>query len=127
MAKAWGATLNLLPHVRTQYVKGKIKGKSFKNEKYRDYIEDLIYMELFLSGKALGMWSGHRMAELKDRYKKDYLAIKTELNPNWRKEEAERRKKEREKELKKEKKRQQEERKQLKKYQKEWLKLGGKP
>ncbi len=148
--------------IRSNYVKNKIKGKSFSDEKFKKYIKNLMMIEDYVSGKNNGMFAAmwvHRaiegrivregnrdvfvdlceprakkkiMQEIKNKegvvinYKEEYEAIRDELDPEWRAEEAERERKQVEERAKQEQKRMEKQRKEREKELKEWLKAGGK-
>lgn len=115
-------------NIKTEYVRKKIKGKSFKDQDFRDYIDVLIMIESYLAGEYIGWAGGIAIHHLKKEYKKEYAAIEEELLPDWKKKKrAQKRKIERKKEIREQKKIRKEEKKKLKREEKEWLKLGGKP
>lgn len=113
-------------NIRTKFVKEKIKGKSFKDEEFKDYIESLIRLEGFVAEGPKCLASGYMFNNYTHVFKKEYEAIKDELCPGWRKEAAEREKEERKKKMLEEKKEREQERIRLREEKKEWLELGGK-
>ena len=69
------------PKIRSNYIKNKIKGKSFK-ERSSKYFDDLIFIEEWVTGKAWGMGASMNWAQhIRDKYPKEIKEIWTELNP----------------------------------------------
>lgn len=46
----------------------------------QDYIEDLMFIERWLSGESHGMGSAYRAHSFEEKYKEEYVAIWKELN-----------------------------------------------
>lgn len=109
----------------SNYLKSKIKGKSWKDKKYVDYIEELMNLETCIRYGAGGWTANMMFNNLKAKYKKEYLTIMKELFPKRLDEEKKRDLKEKkedemlEKELAKEEREEEQQEKEL------WLELGG--
>ena len=114
--------------IKTKYVRNKIKNKSFKNKKYRKYIDHLILLESYASGERFG-WPGCNIVNrLTMKYEKEYCAILKELLKPEKAEEkilAVKLKKKHDRMMKRW--FEEEEKRKLEKGRKEWLKLGGRP
>lgn len=109
----------------SNYIKSKIKGKSRKNKKHVDYIDDLMFMESFIRYGG-GMGSGYRFHHLKSKYRKEHHAILKELFPKRLEEEKRREIKDKEEDERIKKRLEKEAIEQEKKDKRLWFKLGGK-
>jgi hypothetical protein len=67
--------------VKSQYIKRKIKGQSFRNARYRKFIQSLIFIERCILLGVESHTSAMTLHSLKDRYRGDYEAILQELKP----------------------------------------------
>lgn len=107
--------------VKSNFIKEKIKQSKFKN---RDYIDDLIFLEDYITGKIKGLGFGGAMKlhAVKSHYEKEYIELLKELAPEKldkflkEKEKSEKEGKEAEEYLKEEEKQERE----------DWIKAGGK-
>lgn len=110
---------------KSKFVKSMIKKTNWKN---REYIDDLLFIEKWISGKATGMGAGYRWVQFtENKYPKEIQEIGIELNPKNYKDfckrqllEKARMKKDEKKFLKKQKEKEHRERE-------DWNKAGGKP
>ena len=109
--------------IKSQFIKDKIKGLEWNN-KNKEYIDDLVFIENYILGKSGGMGSAYRIHSLKN--KKEYELIYKELNPKEFEKEKKRELKEKEQEEKEDKEFEKEELKEKEQARKEWLKMGGK-
>lgn len=109
--------------IRSDFVKGKLKGFRF-NEKNKLYIEDLMRIEKLVSGKTLGLGTGHIRMHLKDKYPQEWEAIRADLAPEKMSLDEER-SKERAEEEKSDKELGEEERKEREESERTWKEMNG--
>jgi len=109
----------------SDYIKNKIKGKSWKDKKYVNYIKELRRIEFHIKYGVHGMASGIQFSTLKSKHEKEYLAILKEINPKEYKWEMGTKKVERKKELEETKKEREKEKEEEKREKKRWIELGG--
>ena len=110
-------------NIRSEYVKKKLKGTSWKNRKY---IDDLIYLEEWIMGEIGGCATAMNVNNKKSKYNEEYWAILKELKPERYKRKI--------RDLEKKKKEKEERKKQLEKERqeryeqerREWEEMGGK-
>ena len=110
---------------KSKYIREKIKGKSFRDEKYRKYIEDLVFIESTILKGIKGFPHGIQYHKLKNKYRKDYLEILKELKPALYKKTIINERIEKEKEKKRKIMEEIEKKNELEKANKWWIKLGG--
>lgn len=114
--------------IRSKFIKNIIKGKSFRNGKFRKYIDDLGLLERairFNGGYGWNFGTAQPVEILKEEHKKEFQEIFKELDPKGFKKYLNEKEKERLKELEEDKKWAEEERKELEQEKKEWIKAGG--
>lgn len=66
-------------NIKTKYVRDKIKGKSFRNEKLKKYIWRLMLLERYVAGERVGWINALMLNQLIRQYKKEYAKICEEL------------------------------------------------
>lgn len=117
---------NFFSNVRTEYVKEKIKGRSFSDKDHREYVETLIMIEQYFAGEMKGWTTGYWVKGVKEKLPEEFMEIGEEMKPGFKaglskekKKEAERLRKEEERRAKKEELR-------VLSEEKDWVKLGGK-
>lgn len=87
--------------IKSHFVKNELKKTSWIG---RMYIDDLMKIEMLISGRTFGLPTGYIRTHLKDRYPKQWKAIFLELDPKGYKKEVGLDQKQRKKELQIEKK-----------------------
>ena len=69
--------------IKSNFIKSKIKGKSFTNNNQREYISRLITLEKLVSRDiVLGYMEKRTLDELRERYPKEYFSLLKELKPS---------------------------------------------
>ena len=112
--------------VKSEYVKKKIKGRSFSKEKDRNYIHDLLNLERYVLKGPSGTADAMMLSGLEGEYPKEYVAIFKELDPEGYEAHLENERREKEKNRKLSEKLQREEDREYERERKQWLALGGK-
>jgi hypothetical protein len=66
-------------NIKTRYVRDKLKGLEY-NEENKRYIQDLMFIEMVLSGKKINYIAGMTYESTKRKYPFDFKEIYTELD-----------------------------------------------
>jgi hypothetical protein len=114
----------MVHRIRSEFIKKKIKGKPFQYRHSR-YIDSLIFIEMFLTGKIRGMCASYRWAHDRDKYPKEVEAIWKELDPKGYEKHLRDLKKEEEKEKKEQDRFEEELEKEEVAQRKAWIEAGG--
>ncbi len=109
--------------VKSKFIKNKIKERNWKS---KDYIDDLIYLEEYISGEIYGLGGNWKAASMKSEYKKEYDAIFKELKPKDFKQYIKQERREAERERKENEKFEKREQREHREAKKDWIKAGGK-
>jgi len=117
---------DIIADVKSRFIKEKIKEGKWKNEEFRQYIKELIFLEKFVLHGIGSYPDGKVYHILKNRYPEEHKAIYKELDPEGFEEFIERERKEQKKREKERKQREEKERREREKGKKAWLGLGGK-
>ncbi len=110
---------------KSKYIKSKVKGKNFYDEKYRKYIEDLAFIEWTICNGITGFAHAMRFGSLKTKYRKEYFELLKEIDPNQYKKVLINEKLEKIRKEKEQIKRKIEEHKNIEKTKTWWVKMGG--
>lgn len=111
--------------IKSEYIKNKVQGHSFKNTKYRNYIQDLVFLEQVIMEGAGGFGGAMRFHGLEFTYEKDYEEIYKELKPDEYKKYMKEKKLKRLKEKRDRKKWKKREQQELVDEEKWWISYGG--
>jgi len=109
--------------VNSSLIKNLIKKSNFNN---RDYIDDLMDIELYVTGKLYGMWSGYKVNYLKETYPKEFKTIYKELDSKGFKQYLNQKRLDRQKERRLNEEYKKERKKEFQEAKSEWKKAGGK-
>ncbi|PIN86697.1 hypothetical protein COV19_03410 [Candidatus Woesearchaeota archaeon CG10_big_fil_rev_8_21_14_0_10_44_13] len=110
----------------SDFIKNKIKGKSWNDKRYVEYIEDLIKLENWIRRPPRGMAANLHFHGLRLQYEKEYLAMLKEIDSKKYETEKQRLFEDKKEHLKISKELSNEERKDEKRKKELWLELGGK-
>ena len=67
-------------NIKSKFIKNKFKGLKW-NEKNKEYIDNLVFIERYVLGKVKGWTTGYSIIRIKEKYQKDFEAIYKELKP----------------------------------------------
>ena len=108
--------------IKSTFVTNELKKTSWKE---REYIDDLMRIEILVSGKTFGLPTGYIRKHLKRKYPQQWKAICLELDPKGYEKALQRDQKEKEKEQQEEKKFRKECDEDLQKERESWKRAGG--
>ena len=109
--------------IKSTFVTNELKKTSWKK---REYIDDLMKIEMLVSGKTFGLPTGYIRKHLKRKYPQQWKAIFLELDPKGYEKALQRDQKEKEKEQQKEKKFKKEVYEEGERDKEAWKRAGGK-
>ena len=109
--------------IKSNFVKSELKKTKWAK---RHYIDDLLRIERYLSGKGFGWMTGYIINNLKDKYPKQWKTIFLELDPKQYEKNLENKKKEAEQTKKDDEKRRIKANLEYDKSLDSWKKMGGK-
>ena len=110
---------------KSKYVISRIKGKSFGNTRYREYIDDLIKIEYLLVSGCPNKSYAMGLSVLKDRHPRAFIAIFKEIDPKGYKKWLQIEEKEKRQDRKEMERYEKMEEKEEQERKKIWIKLGG--